>query len=176
VKRLAISLVIVASLAAAPVALAKPSWSNTRMAGLWITTDCVTAGVPPAPSDHYFDCGMPGPVSGIPGDASAMSLDIASGAVPAVRLVDTYATYCVTNGLPARFVATGYGRFTVPPETEARTMVVTLTDSRCGDESSGLAPIEMGLYLGQAEHPTGDSLWDDDPGNTDWGHLWERGD
>jgi hypothetical protein len=171
-KRLALVLVVLLTLTLAPSASAKPSWTNTRMAGLWITTDCVTDATD---GTHYYDCGLPGgPLSGIPGDASAMSLDIAAGAVPMVRFVDTYSTYCANNGKPYRFIATGYGTFTVPPETEARTMIVTFTKSWCGTEPNDFAPGEAGLHLNQADDPSFDSLWDDNPDQTDWGYLWER--
>ena len=175
--RRALVLVILLSLALASSAQAKPTWTNTRMAGLWITPDCLTAGEPPAPRPHYFDCGIPAPETGLNLDASAMSLNIGSGAVPMVRLVDTYATYCVNHGMSPRFVAEGHGTFTVYPETLARTMVVTWTVSRCGTELTGLDPLEpTGLYLGQADDPAYDSLWDDVPigEDTDWGYLWER--
>jgi hypothetical protein len=186
-KRLALVLLILLSLILAAPASARPAWSNTRAAGMWITTDCVTAGVPPAPSDHYFDCGMPGPETGGNWDASAMSLEIGAGAVPAVRFVDTYAHYCVNNGMPARFIAEGYGNLTegtfqVGPHTSNLTILVTMTTVRCGDVVlTDLVLEPFGLYLYQ--HPDGssyDNLWDDQPltinevFTTDWGYLWER--
>jgi len=169
-KRLALVLVVILTLTLAPSASAKPSWTDTRMAGLWITTDCVTDGT------HYYDCGLPeGPVSGIPGDASAMSLDIGAGLVPMVRFVDTYATHCVNLGLPHRYVATGNGVFTVPPETEARTMIVTFTEVLCGDVPIDPPAEPTGLFFCcQENDPSFDNLWDDNPDQTDWGYLWER--
>ena len=173
-KRNALLLVVVLSLVLAPSALAKPSWTDTRMVGLWITTDCATGGPLGTPS-HTFDCGMPGPLSGIPGDASAMSLAIGAGSAPFVRFVDTYATYCVNNGMPQRYIATGYGIYTVPPETEARTMNVTFTQASCGDVAIDPPTEPAGLYFCcQENDPSSDSLWDDNPHDTDWGNVWER--
>lgn len=169
-KRLSLVLVILLSLTLAPSALAKPSWTNTRMAGLWIATDCATDVF------GHYDCGLPsGTLSGIPGDSSAMSLDIAAGAVPMVRFVDTYATYCFNNGLPYRWISTGYGIFTVPPETENVTMWVTFTQSWCGTEPIDPPADPVGLYFCcQENDPSFDNLWDDNPGNTDWGIFWAR--
>jgi len=169
-KRRALLLVVVMSLALAPSASAKPTWTNPRMADLWIATDCATDAF------GHYDCGLPaGPLSGIPGDASAMSLDIATGAVPTVRFVDTYATYCANHGLPYRWISTGYGTFTVGDETLAVTMNVTFTNSWCGTEPIDIPAFTMGLYFCcQENDPSFDNLWDDNPDNTDWGVLWAR--
>ena len=170
-KRLTVTVLAILVLALAPSAAAKPTWTNTRMAGLWVTTDCVSFW----DQSVRADCGQPGPLSGINGDGSAMSLSISSGAVPAVRFVDTEAAVCKNLGRHQRFVATGYGTFTVPPDTHALTMNVTFTNFWCGTEASDFDPFTMGLYLAQdGENRDFDSLWDDNPDNTDWGYTWFR--
>ena len=179
-KRLVLVGLVLLSLVFAPTALAKPNMTQTRVEGLWITTDCLTGGPPGTPA-HTLDCD--GSITGVPGDASAMSLFIGPGASPALRFVDTYATFCAdTFGQDnVRYVATGYGVYTTPPETEARTLTIFFTDAHCGSEAVATDPeAENGLYFCcQENDPRLDNLWDDFPlppdfVNTDWGTLWVR--
>jgi hypothetical protein len=166
-KRLALGLLILASFSLSPAVVARPIWSDGP-AGLWISTDCATFWEN-VNGTHAYDCDRFG-------DKSAMSLDIAEGARPAVRFVDTYATICADAGLATRFVGIGYGEFTDPDDL-AQTMFVTLTGTWCGTVPMG----ERGgipLSFGQADNPGDDSLWQDsDPNPTpehEWGYVWYR--
>jgi hypothetical protein len=177
-KRIAMVLVVMLPLVFAPSVTAKPTLAVTRLEGLWVTTDCLTGGPPGTPA-HTLDCD--GAFTGITGDASVMSLAIGPGATPAVRFVDTYATYCVNNFDPGnpRYVATGQGVYATPPETEARTLIVSFSRAFCGSDEVDPPAGSNGLYFCcQENSPSLDNLWDDvpfgDPENTDWGILWVR--
>jgi hypothetical protein len=83
-KRLAISLLVLASLAFAPAAMASPG-SATGFTGLWTATDV---------------------------DGSAMMLRIGVGDQPRVTFQDSYASSCDNAGSPStRWVGAGTGSY-----------------------------------------------------------------
>jgi len=162
-KRFIVSLLVIASLTFAPVAVADSGWSRT-LAGTWITTDCATWWEE-VDGTYAYDC--------TEFDNSAMSLRIGEGARPRVEMVDSFASACRKAGLPSRFVGVGYGEFTDPDDVNV-TIWVTLTDMRCGSEPFGDEPYQFGLWQARSDNPAFDSLWDDQDGNG-WGYTWFRG-
>lgn len=139
--------------------------TSFRMAGTWMTTDCAQYRRK-VNGTHAYDCSRFG-------DKSPQTVAIGTGLVPKVRLVDAYASLCVRLGKPARFTATGYGRYVA-----SNRLRVTMTDMRCGaSRVSLLAPFDLSLTASTSGAAYDEIWWDTDPHPTPthtWGYILYR--
>ena len=148
-KGIALGLVVLASLAFAPVALASPSATH-GFAGRWTTTDCATS---PSGEVHCE----------VWGDGSLMTLGIGRGDTPRVTFQDVYASSCANAGSPStRWVGAGTGQYF------EIWLFATLNKTGCGTYQMG-ASVELQFYY----DPGSDTLWEDEDGD-EWGLIWHR--
>ncbi len=148
-RRFAIGLMILASLAFAPGVLASPS-STHGFSGNWVTTDCATG------SDGQIECE-------IWGDSSLMTLAIGRGDSPRVTFQDSYAISCDRAGSPStRWVGAGTGTYF------EIWLFATFTKTGCGTYQMGSA-VELQFYYDSGS----DTLWEDEDGDG-WGYIWYR--
>lgn len=160
-KRLALVLLVLASLTFAPTVLASPP-SASGWVGNWTSLDCFSPAIGVEP-----DCDLYG------GDGSTQTLHIGPGERPRANYADSYATECFNNGFPAtRYVAAnGIGEYAVYNYHGEDFLFLFLFFEKAGCGLFGMsdAPLGMGLIYDEAS----DTLWQDDD-EVGFGTVWTR--
>jgi len=163
-KRVALALLMLASLAFAPAALASHG-APSGFVGNWTSVDCATYFEEPF-EVRCLDSGL----AYAWGDGSLQTLHIGHGDAPRVTYRDSYAIICANAESPStRWVGAGTGEYVV--EEYGLALWVNLTKTGCGNY---VFADEVVFSLSWCcEDGSIETLFSD-PDGDGWGTLWYR--